>query len=63
MPADRSIALVVRRDAAAYIRAHPADFAPYLAAEGAEDGSGAQSIEEYCNTIEDRAEWGGANTK
>mmetsp|Transcript_20244 Transcript_20244/g.34459 ORF Transcript_20244/g.34459 Transcript_20244/m.34459 type:complete len:306 (+) Transcript_20244:82-999(+) len=41
-----------RRDAANYMRAHPADFAPFLAAEGID-------LEAYCSAVESSNDWGG----
>jgi len=42
-----------RKDIAAYMRSHPADFLPYLAADGCDD------IGVYCSTVESSTEWGG----
>lgn len=46
-----------RRDAAAYIRANPSDFLPYLAADTGDASE--QSLDKYCGTIEASSEWGG----
>ena len=42
-----------RAEIAGYIRAHPADFLPFLAADGISD------VGAYCETVEHSAEWGG----
>ena len=42
-----------RAEIASYIRTHPSDFVPYLAAEGYTD------LEAYCVTVEHSNEWGG----
>lgn len=46
-----------RRDAANYIRAHAADFVPYLAADGV--GTSAADVAAYCSVVEGSSEWGG----
>lgn len=43
-----------RKTAATYIRSHPNDFLPFLAAEGVE-------LNQYCETVEHSNEWGGTS--
>ncbi|KZO95179.1 cysteine proteinase [Calocera viscosa TUFC12733] len=67
LPAADARPEVTRRAAAQYIRAHPADFVPFLPSVTGEDGQGATDdglmtslqFDKYCEKIERTAAWGG----
>ncbi|GAA6021085.1 hypothetical protein JCM8202_003844 [Rhodotorula sphaerocarpa] len=57
---ERETCYSTRRHAAAYMRAHPDDFLPFLPSEVDPDNMmSSEEFQRYCDTVEKTSEWGG----